>query len=95
MTFHVGIGARRIAREILSLWKDLAIHFSSHRAKSQGCRQIEARRGLRRAAVGLRARGGAASRIARQILSLWQYLEIHFSSDRGKSGVCRQIEARG
>ncbi|MGD0723662.1 MAG: hypothetical protein ABR970_21735, partial [Roseiarcus sp.] len=31
-------------------------------------------------------------RRARQTLSLWQYLELHFSADRGKSEGCRQNE---
>ena len=43
LTIHVGLGAGRIARQILSLWKDLEIHFSSDRGKSEGCRQKETR----------------------------------------------------
>ncbi|MGD0723496.1 MAG: hypothetical protein ABR970_20885, partial [Roseiarcus sp.] len=59
MTIPVGIGARRIARQILSFWKDLAIHFSSDPGKSEGCRQMEARAGVRGAPPSGAARGAA------------------------------------
>jgi len=86
--------APRLARQILSLWQQLEMDFSPDRGKSEGCRQIETRAGRRRAAVRRPARGGAPGRVARQILSFWIHLEIHFAADRAKSEDCRQIEAR-
>jgi len=35
-----------------------------------------------------------AARIARQIPSVWKYLDIHLSPDRGESAGCRRKEAR-
>jgi hypothetical protein len=89
----VGRSARRggpslAPRQILSVWKYLAIHFSADRGKSEGCGQKEACGGLCGAPPS-----GAPRRIARQILSVRKYLAIHFSADLGKSEGCGQKEA--